>query len=159
MITAGICLPALEYFGGSLASSKVHNDVGSVVLNDVSGDPTVEATNILGADTIEQIFDVLVHARNVWLDGVIMKGIDVVDYDPGGRITLVRVSRREEVDRRRTVIRNWNFELIQTLRLKNHVFCVHESSEQSFSSSSDQPSFGVSGFEEVDDEVDAIASV
>ena len=81
-------------------------------------DTTIEAANLFGSDTIEQIFDVLVRIRDVRLGGVMTKRANVVDHDLGGMIGLVRIVRREEVDGRMRMTRSWNPELVPTFGLE-----------------------------------------
>jgi len=122
VITARICLPTLERLEGSLDifdRLKVHDGVRGVVPNSPSNDMTVETANALCSNAIEQIFDVLIHIRDVRLGGVMTEGVDIVDRDPGGRIGFVCVAGREEVDRGTRMTRSWNLELVPTFRLES----------------------------------------
>jgi hypothetical protein len=125
MIAIRIRLPTLEHLKGNLRVSnslKAHDGVRGVLQDNTTNDPWIETADSLGADGIEQTFDVLVRIRDVLLRGIITKPVDVVDEDPGGGVTFVGVVRGKEVDRRTRVTRNWNLELFLAFGLEERIF-------------------------------------
>ena len=129
MKTFRIGLPALEHLESSLRvfdRLEIHNGIRSIVPRNTSNDPSIEAANVLGADGVEQVFDVLVRVRHVRLCGIMTKSVDVVDYDPGGGVGLVVVARRKEVDGRKKMAGSWNLELVTDFGLEGSSLALLE---------------------------------
>ena len=93
MVAVGIRLPTLvEHPEGSLGvfdRLKVRSGVRSVVENYTSNDTTIEAADVFGPDTMEQILDVLVRVGDVQLGEVMTKHVGAFNYGPSGRAGLV----------------------------------------------------------------------
>ena len=113
MITARTRLPILGYLEGSLGDFdrfEAHSGLGSVA-------PTIEAVNVLCADWIEEIFNILIDVEH----GVMTESVRIGDHNHGGRVVLVMVARKEEVDGK-VRIKSWNLELVQAFRLEKRIF-------------------------------------
>ena len=113
--TVRIVPPALErpkHRNRILDSVEIHDGIREAVSRDTIDDATVKTSNLLGAREVEHRLDILVHARDVGFGGVVTKGIDVVNREPGGGLSHVGVARREEVRGRTRVTRSGDLKLV-----------------------------------------------